>query len=102
MNHFGIRKQMKKINEEVYELLEAIDNYEDFPVVNLDKDAVKDLSDDEVLDVLRANIVEELGDTLILLTQIIARYNIGKQELDTIMDYKLERTINRIKSDYYG
>ena len=93
---------MKKINEEVYELLEAIDNYEDFPVVNLDKDAVKDLSDDEVLDVLRANIVEELGDTLILLTQIIARYNIGKQELDTIMDYKLERTINRIKSDYYG
>ena len=28
MNHFGLRSQMKKLNEETYELLEAVNNYE--------------------------------------------------------------------------
>ena len=28
MNHFGLRSQMKKLNEETYEFLEAVNNYE--------------------------------------------------------------------------
>lgn len=91
IEYFGVRNQMKKLNEECYELIEAIDNYED---LNL-------LHDMEDKDVFRNHVVEEMGDVLIILTQFIAKYGIEKYELDTVMDYKLDRTDERIASGYY-
>ena len=91
IEYFGVRNQMKKLSEECYELIEAIDNYED---LNL-------LHDIEDKDVFRNHVVEEMGDVLILLTQFIAKYNIEKYELDAVMDYKLDRTDERIASGYY-
>lgn len=91
INHFGYRNQMKKLNEETYELLEAIDNYED----GLSNDNVEELN------MLREHIIEEMGDVLILLTEFIGKYNIEKPELDVIMDYKINRTLQRIDTGYY-
>lgn len=98
INHFGYRNQMKKLNEEIYELLEAIDNYED---ASMEFNNNEDYYSMEEMKVFRDHIVEEMGDVLILLTEFIGRYDIEKYELDKWMDYKLERTLARIESGYY-
>lgn len=98
INHFGLRSQMKKLNEETYELLEAIDNYEDAVLEQEVHDYGYTVDD---LNVFRSHIIEELGDVLILLTQFIAKYDIKQSEVDKWMDYKLERTEERIKSNFY-
>lgn len=98
INHFGYRNQMKKLNEETYELLEAVDNYED---ASMEFNNNKDYYSVEEMKVFRDHIVEEMGDVLILLTEFIGRYDIEKYELDKWMDYKLERTLDRIDSGYY-
>lgn len=99
INHFGFRAQMKKLNEETYELLEAIADYEDATMEFDDREPYYTLAE---LAIFRDHIVEEMGDVLILLTEFIARYEISKPELDTWMDSKLDRTIERIKTGYYN
>lgn len=98
INHFGIRAQMKKLNEEVYELLEAIDNLED---AEMEIDCHEPYYTVGELAIFRDHIVEEMGDVLILLTQFLARYGIKKYELDVWMDSKLDRTKDRIRTGYY-
>ena len=98
INHFGYRNQMKKLNEETYELLEAVDNYED---ASMEFNNNEDYYSVEEMKVFRDHIVEEMGDVLILLTEFIGRYDIEKHELDKWMDCKLERTLDRIESGYY-
>lgn len=98
INHFGYRNQMKKLNEETYELLEAVDNYED---ASMEFNNDEDYYSVEEMKIFRDHIVEEMGDVLILLTEFIGRYDIEKYELDKWMDYKLERTLDRIDSGYY-
>ena len=99
INHFGLRAQMKKLNEETYELLEAIDNYED--AVMEEESHREPFYTTAEMAIFRDHVVEEMGDVLILLTQFIARYGIDKSELDVWMDSKLERTKERIKTGYY-
>ena len=94
MEHFGYRNQMKKLNEECYEFLEAVDNYEDMIL------CVKNVSDRD-LKIAREFIIEEMGDILILITQFLVKYKITQEELDSIMDNKIKRTINRIDEKYY-
>lgn len=98
INHFGYRNQMKKLNEEIYELLEAVDNYED---ASMEFNNNEDYYSVEEMKTFRDHIVEEMGDVLILLTEFIGKYDIEKYELDKWMDYKLERTLDRIDSGYY-
>ena len=94
INHFGYRNQLKKLHEECFEFIEAVDNYED--LVSF----VPNASSHDI-DMLRDFVIEEMGDVLILLTQFIARYHIKKYELDNVMDYKMDRTADRIKSGFY-
>lgn len=94
MEHFGYRAQMKKIAEECYEFLEAVDNYEDLLLFGVGNQGEMDLARDFV--------VEEIGDLLILLTQFIAKYEIGQDELNKHMDYKLARTLKRMDEGYYN
>lgn len=99
INHFGLRAQMKKLNEETYELLEAIDNYED---AWLEQEGLEPYYTASEMAIFRDHVVEEMGDVLLLLTQFIARYEIAKPELDIWMDSKLDRTNERIKTGYYN
>ena len=93
IEYFGVRNQMKKLNEECFEFLEAVDNYEDEMSYHLGGRAFENMC--------REHVIEEMGDILVLLTEFIAKYDIKKEELDPFMDYKLERTHDRIKSKYY-
>lgn len=83
INHFGEKTQCKKLMEEAFEFVETVYEYD-----------TKDIK-------TREHLVEEMGDILILLTEFIAKYEIEKQELDKIIDYKLNRTLDRIKTGYY-
>ena len=98
MNHFGYRTQMKKLNEECYEFLEAVDNYED---AWLEQEGEEPFYTVEEMDIFRNHVIEEMGDMLILLTEFIAKYDIKKHELDAAMDFKLDRTEERIVTKYY-
>lgn len=98
INHFGRKNQMKKLNEEVYELLEAINNYEEIVFENETYDDPYSIDE---LNIFREHIIEEMGDVLILLTEFIGVYDIKKVELDKWMDYKLDRTMNRIETKFY-
>lgn len=94
MDYFGYRNQMKKLNEECYEFLEAVDNYEDLLLV------IKDMPERDRI-AAREFVVEEMADMLVLLTQFIVKYDIKQNELDSYIDYKMERTLGRINDKYY-
>ena len=57
MNHFGLRSQMKKLNEEVYEFLEAVNNYE---ALIFENECYDNVYTAEELDIFRDHLVEEM------------------------------------------
>ena len=76
-SHFGYRKQLRKFNEECYELTEAM----------LDND--------------KEHIKEEIADVQVLLNQFKELYEIYDDEIVEIMEHKIDRTLERIKAGYY-
>lgn len=98
MEHFGYRNQMKKLNEECYELLEAIDNYEDYVAFG---DPGRDEISENARLIFRDALIGEMADVMVLLTQFAHKYEIRKEELDSAMEFKLMRTEDRIEVGYY-
>ena len=92
IEHFGVRKQLKKFNEECYELEEAILDYQT-EIAYFDEDAVT-LS-------IKRHIAEEIADCLVLINQFIEYYKIDNNDVAKIMQEKTNRTLDRIESGYY-
>ena len=90
INHYEVNNQLKKLNEEVFELIEAIRDYEE--------DYIRvDCDENMVLSVFEENIEEEFADVMVLLSQIKHYYNLDSKRLKKIMDYKINRQLERIK-----
>ena len=85
IEHYGVMHQCKKLNEECYELLEAINNYEWI------KDA-RGRCDTK-------NIEEEFADVMVLLTQIKYYYNLDSEKIKDIMKEKVDRQLDRISKE---
>jgi len=88
VRHYGINNQLRKFNEENFELIEAI----------------HELENDSVLRTLARrtlikNIKEEIADNLVLLSQFILYYNIDLDDIEKIFKYKVERQLKRIESE---
>ena len=79
--HYGIRKQLKKLSEEVFELQEAVIDNE------WDVDGNTD------------HIAEELADVMVLWAQITLHYDIPTQTVQGIMEEKVERQLKRIEDE---
>lgn len=79
--HYGIRKQIKKLSEEVFELQEAVIDNE------WDVDGNTD------------HIAEELADVMVLWEQIRLHYGVPIQVIQGIMKEKVERQLKRIKEE---
>lgn len=92
INTFGVNNQLKKFNEECFELVEAIKDTEYVKYNNVRK---------KVLNCDRKHIIEEMADVLNLLQQFVFYYEIEQKELDEQLQYKVERTLERIKNNYY-
>ena len=91
IEHFGINNQQRKLHEEVFELNEAITNYQ------IAKKSVYTQN----FDILRKHIAEEITDVEVMLLQIKEYYHIDGNEILEIMNNKIKRTLDRIESGYY-
>lgn len=79
INHYGINNQQRKLEEEVFELQEAIIKYENN--CNLTRESIK----------------EEIADVGVLLQQISEYYDISFEDIYPIMKNKINRTMERMK-----
>lgn len=79
--HYGIRNQLKKLSEEVFELQEsAIDSEWD-------------------IDGKTEHVAEELADVMVLWEQIRLYYGIPSQTIQGITTEKVKRQLKRIKDE---
>lgn len=79
--HYGIRKQLQKLSEEVFELQEAVIDNE------WDVDGNTD------------HIAEKLANVMVLWAQITLHYDIPTQTVQDIMEEKVERQLKRIENE---
>jgi NTP pyrophosphatase (non-canonical NTP hydrolase) len=89
IRHYGLKHQLKKLTEEIFELMEAITEYEMYR-----RSAFPSLS---VENKYKKHIEEEFADVLVLLSQIKRHYNLDSEILKEIMDYKINRQLDRMK-----
>ena len=82
IEHYGVRKQLKKLSEEVYELQEAVIEYGRMPSP-----------------VNKGNVVEEIADVFVLLKQFADWFKITPETIAEIMVKKVDRTLNIIKEE---
>lgn len=75
--HFGKMKQIEKIKEEMFELAQAIESNN------------------------KENIIEEMADVIVLMQQFRLLHEISVDEIIEMHDFKINRTIERIESDFY-
>lgn len=87
IEHYGLNHQQRKLQEEVFELQEAITRY--------DKVA-DDVSYARELIYLRNCIIEELADVHLVLNQIQEYFKIQDEEVLNDYTFKLDRTLKRI------
>ena len=91
INHFGVNNQQRKLQEEVFELQEAINDYK----------YVEAYKNSPAEKFHKRNIAEELADCFILLKQFQMYFDFGTMELTEIMNSKLKRTLDRMEEGYY-
>lgn len=88
INRYGIEHQQRKLQEEVFELQQAITIFE---------------SSSEwtptIVKKWKGNITEELADTLVLLHQIKFYYDLDDVEVARIFTNKIDRQLERMKNE---
>ena len=95
IKHYGINNQQRKLEEEVFELQEAINTHE------LKQSVKYEIPLTEIVDT-KEHITEEISDVLVLLGQIIHYYEIDKKEIKKFLNYKIERQLRRIENKNYN
>lgn len=88
VKHYGIRHQLKKLNEEIYELQEACLDYEW---------SVRSRRDDRASK--KDHIKEEIADVRVLLAQLTEIYQFDQREISALMEYKVDRTLSRMEEE---
>ena len=89
INRYGIMPQLKYFQSEVFELNEAIINYEN---------RLKEPYAVNMLP-LKEHIAEEIADVMVMLKQFQMYYKISRDEIRDIMKYKIERQLERIGNE---
>lgn len=92
INHYGINNQQRKLEEEVFELQEAITIYE------LKNSVQYEIPLTELIE-SKEHLTEECADVFVLLGQILYYCNIDSDELNKMIDQKIKRQLERIKNE---
>jgi len=85
IRHYGINKQLKYIHSEYFELDEAIINYE--------------WAESEYGRCNNDNIAGEIADIMVMLKQFQYYYGITDEQIEKIMNYKIQRQLDRISEE---
>ena len=80
IEHYGVNAQQRKLQEEVFELQEAITLF-------------------EYGKGFRWGVIEELADVFVLLNQIGTYYHIEEEEIINVFNKKVDRTLKRIEKE---
>lgn len=89
INHYGVLPQLKYFQSEVFELNEAIINYENCSYLEYE----------EVEEQYKKHITEEIADVMVMLEQFKLYYNISSEEITKIFWYKVNRQLDRIEKE---
>ena len=91
IKYYGINPQLKYFQSEIFELNEAIIQYEM---------AYGDMCySEEAMKGQRQHIAEEIADVMVMLEQFRIYYGINTGEVGEIMNYKIKRQIERIENE---
>lgn len=94
INHYGVLPQLKQFNEEAYELIEAIRNYE------YQYDACEVIGCKEHhIEKEKEHIAEEIADVLVMLKQFQHYYRIEDEQIEEVMIYKINRQLERMNNE---
>lgn len=88
INHYGLDKQLKYIHSEYFELDEAIVKSQ----YNCNYDFIEKEEDIN-------HIAEEIADVMVMLKQLQYYYEIGDGYIEDIMNYKINRQLERIEKE---
>lgn len=92
ISFYGINNQLKKFNEESYELIEAITIHE------LKKSVEYEIPLTEIIGT-KENIIQELADCMVLIEQFKLYYGISSEEITNIFWNKVARQLKRIEEE---
>lgn len=90
INRFGLNHQKRKFAEESFEFIEAVTDYEN----GLEWEKF----DYRLNACNKAAITEELADCMVLLRQFIVFLQIPEDEVEKMVEYKINRTLERMKN----
>lgn len=95
IQHYGVNAQQRKLAEEVFELQEAITQYE------IEKGWSELLNikmfDSDVSE--KKHIAEEIADVLTIISEFVAYYELNEYEIYKIAYKKVARQLERIKNE---
>lgn len=92
INHYGVNNQQRKLEEEVFELQEAITIYE------LKNSVQYEIPLTELI-ATKEHFTEECADVIVMLLQFMLYYDIDTDELNKMIDQKIKRQLERIKNE---
>lgn len=86
INYYGVLKQLKYIHTEYFELDEAIMDLE--------------YTDEMLANIFQLDhIAEEIADVMVMLKQFQYYFRIDDEQVEKIMNEKIERQLERIKNE---
>ena len=92
INYYGVMKQLKYFQSEVFELNEAIIKAEQFKPKSM-------IQLNASLNDYVEHIAEEIADVEVMLNQFKEYYGITYEQILVIMQHKIDRQLERIKSE---
>lgn len=109
VNHYGLNKQLKYFQSEVFELNEAILDAQKQSMSEMFTDAcytvcktfadVLHLELNGWKDTKKEHIKEEIADVMVMLKQIQLYYNISTDDVKQVMKDKVNRQLERIAKE---
>ncbi len=103
INHYGINKQLKYFQSEVFELNEAIIKRNNQGLMESVAQSIvfafSTILDVKTIDNSKEHIKEEIADVMVMLKQFQLYYDIPTSEIKKIMKNKVERQLNRIMEE---
>lgn len=96
IKHYGVIPQLKYFQSEVFELNEAIIRYNEADYNYFEGYTFSD--GDELIN----HIKEEIADVLCMLRQFQYKFKISDEDIDKIIEFKVNRQLTRMENEKKG
>lgn len=99
INYYGLIKQLKYFQSEVFELNEAIIRHNNRGMLEDITNNICKVFISDYKDASKEHIIEEIADVQVMLSQFKEYYDITDEEIEKVMKYKVERQLERIENE---